>query len=442
MQFNSISFLFMFLPIFLAIYYIVPHRIRNAVLLIGSVIFYGIGVQWSPLPMLLLLGITVTTYFAGLALERPNCELLFWLIVVILLGILVFFKCYKDGAYMPIGMSFYLFQIGAYLACIFRGSMPAQKNLLDYSTGILMFPKIISGPIMEPYAVSKQTHSRHVTVEHFHKGLQLMILGMALKVIVANRIGGLWNKAVVNDYQGISTILAWLCLIAYAMKLYFDFFGYSLMAVGIARMLGFYLPQNFDNPYASKSVSEFYRRWHITLGAWFREYIYIPLGGNRKGNARTIINLLVVWILTGLWHGIGGNYLLWAGIIVFFVILEKLFLGKWLHKSVFLCHLYTVTVILLSWVPFAIGDSAQMITFFAKLFGEGATANALDYKVWVEKYAPLLISGVLLATPLPKMLWKKIEDCWAADVICFVLFWVCVYFIATASQDPFMYGQY
>lgn len=443
MQFNSITFLFMFLPVFLAVYYIAPAKIKNSVLLLSSILFYGIGIGWKLLPMVLLLGITLATYFAGRALERPNLRIVFWIAIVAMLMVLVFFKCYDGGKYLPAGMSFYLFQIAAYLICVYRGSMKAETNLLCYSTEILMFPKVLSGPLVEPGTLTEQTHVRKLDLMNFHKGLQQLILGLGLKVIIANRIGGLWNQAAVVGYESISPVFAWICLIAYAMKLYFDFFGYSVMAVGLGRMMGFTLPQNFNDPYASRSVSEFYRRWHITLGAWFREYIYIPLGGNRKGIARTIVNLLIVWALTGLWHGIGGNYLLWAAIIATFVVLERVLIGKWLKNSYVLCHIYTILIILLSWVPFAIGDWGQMCIYFGRLFGTlGQTINPTDYAYWFKEYAAMLISGAVLMTPAPRLVWKKIEDSWFADVICFVLFWVSVYYISTAAQDPFMYFQY
>ncbi len=443
MQFNSIAFLFYFLPVFLAVYYLVPAWLRNPALLMGSLVFYGINVSWDPVSFILLLVITLGTWLVGKALQHPGLRMTFWASIVMMAVLLVFFKCYSGGQYLPAGMSFYLFQMVAYLVAVYTQKLPAEQSLLSYSTGVLMFPKILSGPLVDPATLSSQVRKRPLDLKSFHNGLQLLILGMAMKVILANRIGGLWNQADVVGYESISPIFAWMSLLAYAMKLYFDFFGYSLMAVGIGRMMGFRLPHNFLDPYASKSISEFYRRWHITLGAWFRENIYIPMGGNRKGTVSTLVNLLVVWALTGLWHGVGGNYLLWAGILVAFIILEKLWLGKYLKKSHVLCHVYTVVVILLSWVPFAIGDWDKMAVFFGRLVGLGGQAlNPTDYIYWFGKYAFLLLSGVVLMTPLPRKLWKWLEDSVIADVICFVLFWICVYFIATAAQDPFMYGQY
>lgn len=440
MQFTSVSFLFTFLPIFLILYYITDPRFKNGVLLAASAVYYGVAVEWQVMPMLVLLCVTLLTYVAGIAIERKPLRWLFPMMMVTLACVMVFFKCFDGGKLFPVGMSFYLFQIAAYLVCVFQGKMGAEKNVVNYGVQVLMFPKVTSGPLCDPVVLQNQTASRTVTQKDFHKGLQLLIIGMALKVLIANRIGSLWNQASVIGYESISPAFAWLSLIGYAMKLYFDFFGYSVMAMGIGRMLGFQLPRNFDDPYISKSVSEFYRRWHVSLGLWFRNNIYIPMGGNRKGTLMTIFNLLVVWLFTGLWHGVGGNYLLWAGVLAFFIVLERLFLRNLLEKVPVLPHIYTVVVILISWVPFAIGDFDLMKIFLGRMFGVGvAAASTEEFVYWLGEYAGLLIPGILIMTGIPGKLWNWIEDGWLADVICFVLFWFCIYFIATASQDPFMY---
>lgn len=440
MQFTSISFIFHFLPIFLVLYYISDVRFKNSILLLGSIVYYGMSVQWAPMPMIILFVITLLTYLAGIAIERKPLRWLFPLMMVTLACVMIFFKCVDGGKLFPVGMSFYLFQVAAYLISVFQGKQEAEKNVIHYSTQVIMFPKVTSGPLCDPAELQKQVRSRSVSFKDFHRGLQLLIVGMALKVLIANRIGGLWNQASVIGYESLSTPFAWLSLLAYAMKLYFDFFGYSVMAMGVGRMLGFQLPKNFDDPYISRSVSEFYRRWHVSLGLWFRNNIYIPMGGNRSGMGMTIFNLLVVWIFTGVWHGVGGNYLLWAGVLVFFIILERLFLRALLDKSHVLSRIYTVFIIMMSWVPFAIGDWDLMLVFFGRLFGAGgAVGNVGEFGYWVKEYAALLIPGVLIMTGLPGKLWYWIEDSWLADVICFVLFWVSVYFISTASQDPFMY---
>ena len=327
MQFNSIEFIFYFLPLFLAVYLIVPKPARHGVLLAGSLVFYGLASGGNHWWVLLLGMLTLLTYVAGLVIPRRGGG--FWLFVSLTLmaAYLIFFKLFQGGVYLPAGMSFYLFQMAAYLIDIYRRRCPAEKNILRFGSTMVMFPKLLSGPLMEPNRLRLESKYGKVTSGHFHSGLQLLILGLSMKVLLANRLGGLWSQPAVIGYESISTSAAWLALIAYAMRLYFDFYGYSLMAMGLGRMLGYDLPPNFLDPYASKTVSEFYRRWHVTLGAWFRENLYIPLGGNRKGTLRTILNLAVVWLFTGLWHGIGGNYLLWAGFLFLLIVNERLWLG-------------------------------------------------------------------------------------------------------------------
>ena len=440
MQFNSVQFLFIFLPLFLAVYYIVPIKWRNTVLLSFSLYFYWLNVQSSPWVIAVLLLLTLDAYLVGMLLEKWKNPAVFTISLALLCFMMVFFKCYDGGAYMPAGFSYYMFQIAAYIIAVYRRKMEPESNPVSFGTQIIMFPKMLIGPIAEPAMLQNEVRSRKYHPAAFHHGLQLLILGMAMQVLLANRIGGLWSQAAVVGYESISTPYAWLSLIGYAMNLYFNFYGYSLMAMGIGEMIGFHLPSNFDTPYASRSVSEFYRRWHITLGAWFRENIYIPLGGNRGSMGKTICNLLVVWLLTGLWHGVGGNYLLWAGILAFFVILERLCLKKWLRNSHVLSRVYTVLVILLSWVPFAIGDWGQMQIFFGRLFGVGGNAiNPTDYLSQWDTYSTLIISGIIFATPLPKYICNKLRTSWIADVVLFVLFWVVVYYIVGSAQDPFTY---
>lgn len=443
MQFNSIEFLFCFFPLFLMVYYAVPHKARSFIMTAGSLIFYGLSCGGNYWWMGLLLCITLIAYVVSMLLvEKPGKALLF-LVLSAMLGILTLFKLYQGGRLLPVGISFYLFQISAYLIDVYRQRLLPEKNLLAFFSQIFMFPKLLSGPLMDPLELKTQTQFYTPNREKLHDGLQIFILGLCLKVLLANRLGGLWKQTAGIGYENISTVFAWMVLIGYALQLYFDFYGYSLMAVGIGKMLGYELPQNFLTPYASKSVSEFYRRWHASLGAWFREYLYFPLGGSRKGTFRTIVNLAVVWLFTGLWHGVGGNYLLWAGFLFLLIVNERLWLGKLLKKSHVLCHVYVPFVILLSWVPFAVGNWGDMIMFLGRLFNfMGSAQIANDYVLWGKDYFAILAAGVVMATPLPSVLCKKMKDSFLSDLILAVLFWVVVYFIATAAQDPFMYFQY
>lgn len=443
MQFNSIAFMFCFLPLFLAVYYFFPQRKRAALLVAGSLIFYFQAGTDPYLTVLLLLVTMLYTHLIARLMERR------WRTAMLAAGLgalaleLIFFKLYSGGKYLPTGMSFYIFQMAAYLVDVYRGRIEADQNLTCYAAQTMMFPKLLMGPLMDPAALQSQVRKPDNSWENFHSGLQKLILGLALKVVLANRVGGLWSQAATIGYESISTPFAWLSLLAYAMKLYYDFWSYSMMAQGIGLMLGFHLPDNFLDPYTSRSVSEFWRRWHASLGAWFREYLYIPLGGNRKGTLRTVLNLAVVWLFTGLWHGVGGNYLLWALILFFFVINERFWLRRYLDQQPVLAHIYTVIAILISWIPFAIGDWSQMTIFVSKIFACGSPAlNPTDFVVWGKEYLWLLIAGVFFATTAPRKLWSKIKDHPATDVFLFALFWVAVYYIATSAQDPFMYFQY
>ena len=455
MQFNSIEFLFYFLPVFMAVYVTVPARLRSTVLVLGSLAYYALASNGNYWWAALLVAITALAYLAGLTLRKPRRGFVLGLYLSVLAGILVFFKLYNGGRYLPSGMSFYLFQIAAYLIDVYlpaktsRYAKQRQRrcqpdtNVLSFFSRIVMFPKLLSGPLVNPAELSDQHIGAKVNKTNIRDGLQLLILGLGFKVILANRIGGLWAEAGVSGYSHISVPFAWLALTAYSMQLYFDFYGYSLMAMGLGRMMGYDLPRNFDSPYASRTVSEFYRRWHITLGRWFRDYLYIPLGGNRNGTLMTIFNLAVVWLFTGLWHGVGGNYLLWAGFLFLLIVNERLWFGKLMKRSVIFCHVYVVFAILLSWVPFAVGDWGQMVEFLGRLFGvTGMTVNKMDFIMVGAEYAPMLAGGLIFATPWPRKLWEKIRHTFAADVLILVLFWIVVYFISTAAQDPFMYFQY
>ncbi len=443
MQFNSTSFLFLFLPIFLIVYYVLPRKARSWALLGGSLVFYWFAGSDPWLILGLLVGNLLFSRFVAREIQASQHT---WLLVaglLVLAGELVFFKLYNGGKLLPVGMSFYLFQMAAYVIDAYRGHYRAEYKLSEFGAQMVMFPKLLMGPLMDPADLQRQIKKPHNTFASFHKGMQLFILGLALKVLLANRIGGLWAQAATIGHESISTIFAWMALTAYAMQLYFDFWGYSLMAMGLGYMLGFQLPENFIDPYASRSVSEFWRRWHVTLGAWFRNYVYIPLGGNRGGTLRTLVNLLAVWAFTGFWHGVGGNYLLWAAILFFFIANERLWLRKYLDRSKALSHVYTVVVILVSWVPFAIGDWDKMVIFLVKLFGLGGPAlNPTDYIVWGKEYLWLLIGGLICATPLPRWLCSKLKRFAFTDFLLFILFWVAVFYIATSAQDPFLYFQF
>lgn len=441
MQFNSLEFLYGFGPVFLLVYYLIKDQFRCHVLVLGSFVFYALASGGNFWWTAILAVLTAVAFFASRSLSRLKKGWLlgFWLLFFG--SVLVFFKLFAGGKYLPAGMSFYLFQIAALLIDVYRGKVRGEYNPVRFASMVVMFPKLLSGPIMDPGDLRSQEHGWRSSWERFWEGLEWLILGLSLKVILANRLGGIWAQANVVGFESISTPYAWLALIAWSAQLYFDFYGYSLMAMGLGAMLGYRLPENFRTPYAASSVSDFYRRWHITLGAWFRNYLYIPLGGNRQGTLHTIVNLAVVWLFTGLWHGTGGNYVIWGMFLWLLIVNERLWLNKVLDKLGPVRHIYVVFVILLSWVPFAVGDFGQMLSFLSKLFGGGNTINPGDFLA-LKDYIGLLSAAMLLATPWPEKLWKRLRHTAAAPLILLVLFWVVVYLISTAAQDPFLYFQY
>ena len=441
MQFNSLEFIYGFLRLFLLVYYLIREQFRCHVLVIGSLAFYGLATGWSLMGLPVLIAATILAFFASKTLAMRKKPWLLGLWLLLFGGMLIFFKIFCGGKYLSAGMSFYLFQIAAILIDVYRGRMRLEYDPVRFASYVVMFPKLLSGPIAAPAQLRSQERKWNITWERFAEGLRCFILGLSMKVLLAGRLGGIWAQAKIAGYDTISTPYAWLALVEWAMELYFDFYGYSLMAVGLGKLLGYELPRNFRHPYAAGSVSGFYRRWHMTLGAWFREYLYIPLGGNRQGSGRTILNLAVVWLFTGLWHGVGGNYLLWAGFLCLMVILERLGLSRVLDKIGPLSHVYLVFVILLSWVPFAIGDFGDMITFLGKLFGGGNTLNPRDV-MGLSNYIGLLSAGVILATPLPERIWKRIKNSFLGYLMLFVLFWASVYLISTSAQDPFLYFKF
>jgi len=425
------------------VYWFAPIKLRTSVTLLGSILFYGLSCRGDLLCIICLIALTAAAWGMALVLDRVKRHWILGIFLGVLGAVLVFFKVYNGGKLLPVGLSFYLFQIAACLIDTYRGKLQAQRNPFVFACEIMMFPKLLSGPLMDPVDLRRQNEAPEISSDNLYQGLQKLILGLSMKVVLANRLGGLWGQASAVGYESISPVFAWMSILAFAMQLYLDFQGYSLMAIGLGQMLGYRLPPNFLNPYASKTVSEFYRRWHATLGAWFRDYLYIPLGGSRAGTFRTILNLAVVWLFTGLWHGVGGNYLVWAGFLCLLIINERLWLGKYMKKTRVLGYFYTLIVILISWIPFAIGDWGQMVTFAGRLFGlAGKTLNDRDFILWGSSYVPILAAGALCMTPFPEKLCRKLQGTAVANILLFVLFWLAVYGISTAAQDPFLYYQY
>ena len=471
MVFSSLTFLFAFLPIFLVLYYCSPAKYRNGLLFTGSLVFYGIG---EPLYLCLIICSVLVNLGIGLLIDRSGrlSGKRLWLITGLLynFGLLFFFKytnffleningvlrlCHSSTQLklleltLPLGISFYTFQIVSYIVDVYRGKVEADHSVISLGAYLCMFPQLIAGPIVVYSDVRRELHKRTITIHNLDDGLKTFILGLGFKVLLANRVGTLWNEVCTIGFESISTPLAWLGSLAYSMQLYFDFCGYSLMAIGLGKMLGFTIPENFHHPYLSRSVTDFWRRWHITLGAWFREYVYIPLGGNRKGRIRTIVNLGIVWLLTGFWHGAAWNFILWGVFIFLLEILEKnLLLPVLNHKSIaahIFSHIYMILYILVSWTIFAISDFNQLAMYLARMFpffGMGHTLNSYDFVKYLTDYGVLLICCILFCTAGPEKLYHRFKNKLGGIVIALIIFWYSVYYLAIGMNNPFLYFRF
>ena len=441
-----------------------PARFRNAVLFLGSLCFYA----WGDLKYLFLILISIlVNYFAASVMKRNKAYSRIWLLAALLFnfGMLFFFKyinfvieninipvralTHSAGIAtlqfgLPLGISFYTFQAVSYVIDVYRGDIKVNPNLFRFATYLVMFPKLVSGPIASYGDMGEQLAERRYGLFKFEKGLKLFVIGLGMKVLLANRIGILWNDIQTIGFESISTPLAWLGSLGYSLQLYFDFQGYSLMAIGIGRMLGFHLPENFNHPYMAKSMTEFWRRWHMTLGAWFRNYVYIPLGGNRRGVGRLAFNMLVVWLLTGLWHGASWNFVLWGLVLFILILLEKLYFKRILDKSRIIARIYMLLAIPLTWTLFAVSNLRDTGIYFGRLFGvvPGINVNTGDFMKYFEQYKWLFLVGLLFCFPYGKRLFQKFQNNIFCTAFLFLIFWYSVYLLANGINNPFLYFQF
>ena len=471
MVFSSIAFIMYFMPVFFLVYYILPASYKNAWLFLASLGFYYYCVRGNPGYLLLMIMSVVVNFVAGKLIEAQKTRRArkAWLVVGIVydLGWLILFKYLGFlienlnalfGAMhvkvqletwnliLPIGISFYTFQIISYLVDVYRRETKAEKSLISLGTYLCMFPQLIAGPIVNYHLIQEQLHKRKHSMEKVESGLKVFALGLAYKVLLANRVGHLWTEVTAIGYESISTPLAWMSIVAYSLQLYFDFYGYSLMAIGLGRMMGFDFPQNFNNPYMAVSMTDFWRRWHMTLGGWFREYVYIPLGGNRGGFAKTVRNMFVVWLLTGLWHGASWNFVLWGLLLFVLLFVEKAGLGKVLERHKALGHIYMILWIPLSWLVFVITDLSQLGIYLQKLFPFfGSTGTVLfqgDYLKYGKTYGVYLVLGILFATGVQEKLLKKNKNRLWVILLLLALFWASVYCMYLGMDDPFLYFRF
>ena len=453
MVFSSLNFIFIFLPIFILCYYVVPYKLKNGVLLFGSLMFYTAGTVTHPEHLVLLLCAVLVDFLVGIGIERYEkykkiilgagvLYHLFWLFCFKYAG----FVFSLESIILPVGISFYTFQGISYIADVYKKRFPAEKSILNVGVYISMFPQLIAGPIVTYPEVRERLYRRKCSKEGLLEGIGMFVFGLGLKVLLANRLGGLWEDVQTIGFDSISTPLAWMSIFAFTFQLYFDFFGYSVMAIGLGKMLGFKLPVNFSHPYMSRSMTEFWRNWHITLGRWFREYVYIPLGGNRKGKLITYRNLLIVWLLAGIWHGAGYNFILWGAVLFVLIALEKSFVGKFLERHPLVGHAYMLVCIPLTWAVFAITDISQIGVFFSRLFpffGQRVwSIFRYDYVKYADIYGVLLLVGLLFSTRLPYKLMKRIKSKVIIFIILTAIFAGSVYCMWLGLNDPFLYFRF
>ena len=461
MIFSSLPFLFFYLVAVLAVYKLSPLKLRNLILLVVSLFFYGWG---EPVYIIIMLLSIVVDYVHGMLVERwreddRKARRAVASSVFFNLAILVFFK-YWDfiagnlnaltglqlpvlGLPLPIGISFYTFQTMSYTIDVYRQDAPVQKNPIAFGAYVTLFPQLIAGPIVRYKSVADQLEERREDLDKFVSGVRRFTVGAAKKVLLANAIGQLWDQSLAS--QNLTVVGAWLGLAAYAFQIYFDFSGYSDMAIGLGRMFGFEFLENFNYPYISKSVVEFWKRWHISLTTWFREYVYFPLGGNRVSKWKWIRNILIVWTLTGIWHGAGWNFLLWGLYYGAWMLAERLFLGKWLEKLPgAVRHIYTMFIVLIGWALFAVEDMGRLGAYFSSLFGGGGWFSAVDgYRL--RTYLPTLVILIVGSTPLMGKLWDRLGERTRAvlqPLLVLGALILCTASLVDAGYNPFLYFRF
>ena len=467
MVFSTPVFMFAFLVLTLAIYYVVPRKLRNLVILCASLFFYYWGEQKYVIIMFLSTAIDFTH---GLLVEKfkreDNDKAARWVVgssIFFNLALLFFFK-YWDfiagslqavglnfmpvlGIHLPIGISFYTFQTMSYTVDVYRGDARAQRSILNFGTFVTLFPQLIAGPIIKYKDLGDQIDERTTTADKFASGVQIFTVGMAKKVLIANNVGMLWEAYKAMAVSELTVAGAWLGVLAFTFQIYFDFSGYSDMAVGLGRMLGFEFLPNFNYPYISKSITEFWRRWHISLSTWFREYLYIPLGGNRCSKRRWMLNLFLVWAATGIWHGASWNFLLWGLYFWVLLMVEKFFLLDKLEKAPkVLAHIYTLFFVLVSWAIFAIEDFTQLGGYLKVMFGLGGAplVNGASH-YYLTSYLPILIIAGVASTPLGVKLYKKLPRT-AAQIVGALLIlaglMLCTAYLVDGTYNPFLYFRF
>jgi len=466
--FSSITFLYLFLPITLLVYYIVPKKLRNTVLMLASLYFYFCG---EPVYTVLLLFSSVSDWLHSLYIEKHRGEksatAALVSSIIINLALLGFFK-YTDfiisiinvipgvsipllNIPLPIGISFYTFQTMSATIDVYRGKAKAERNIISFATYVCLFPQLVAGPIVRFSDLAEELNTRYVDADKMAYAIRRFVMGLGKKVLLANRFGELCANFRASDEK--SVLFYWIYAIAFTLQIYFDFSGYSDMAIGLGAMFGFTFPENFDYPYISRSVTEFWRRWHMTLGSWFRDYVYIPLGGNRTTKIKWLRNILVVWFLTGLWHGAAWNFIIWGVMFGVLLLLEKTLYGKHLEKLPVLPHIYVMFIVIISFVIFNAASFSELASDLCGLVGISLTDAALPLSnveslYTLRSYAGVLILGIIGSTPLPKYLASKVTERFAAvksiaePVVLAVITLAATAYLVDGSFNPFLYFRF
>lgn len=459
MVFSSLLFLFRFMPAAFLLYYISPKRIKNLTLLILSLFFYAWG---EPKYIWIMVVSILVDYTCGQGIKRLGSRtvwrrLFLMVSVCINLGMLLFFK-YADfftdnlnalfglslphtGLTLPLGISFYTFQTMSYTIDVYRGKVEAEDNIITFGAFVVLFPQLIAGPIVKYSDISRELKDRRLSLPQIEEGVRLFIMGLGSKVLLANNIGALWSEVEAMGAGGISSPAAWLGAVAFSFQIYFDFSGYSLMAIGLGKMLGFDFPQNFNYPYISRSITDFWRRWHMTLSSWFREYIYFPLGGSRVKPLRMYFNLFVVWACTGFWHGASWNFVLWGLFFFAVLVIEKRFLLPHLEKHRVLSHIYVIFLLLLSWTLFAITDFSALGAYFGRMF---SFTGGLDWLYYLRNYGVVLLLCGFFSTPVLRNFYQKrlAEKKWLTTALLGVVLALSVAYLVDATYNPFLYFRF
>lgn len=465
MVFSEPVFMFIFLPVTLLIYYSVPFRFKNAVLFLSGLLFYSWG---EPVYVLIMILSTFIDYLAGRVMDKfdSNQKLrkaALFVSVVMNLSLLGIFKysgffidsinsafglsLYNPNLPLPIGISFFTFQSMSYTIDLYRKNITVQKSLVKFAAFVTMFPQIVAGPIVLYNDVARELEERKIDLDALSNGISIFICGLCKKVLIANSVGELWSTVKEADYATLPAATAWLGIIAFTLQIYFDFSGYSDMAIGLGKMLGFNFPKNFDYPYNSKSVSEFWRRWHMTLGGWFKSYVYFPLGGSKNGKGKTIRNLLIVWFLTGMWHGASWNFIIWGIYYGIILILEKFVFASVIQKlPSAVTRIYTLFAVVIGWVIFEITSPAAEFGYIKAMFGfSGAFSDTFTINI-LHNYSIILIIAAITATGLPLKLWKKISSGKKLDGICIAGeaagMAACIAYLVDATYNPFLYFNF